>query len=272
MYRSIALLLLFIPIFAKAQESQKRAGIFSGIIIYSARITLNKTTTSKDTLRFNRNNSIFIHQNHKKEKKTTKYSYRGKTTKFSIGAHDIIGEYNFYNTVNDSLYSRKYLLGKIYFLKAKSPDIQWNITDSTKKIGEFVCTEAKAHFRGRDYIAWFTPDIPVPYGPWKLIGLPGLILQAHDSNNNIYFKAEKLTFTHVHSLGPPPVNGNENIITLAQYKKILNNLRKTMAKKAEKIAREYAKKHHISSSAIHIKVQKPKLMEIFADSIKNKKM
>lgn len=264
---NIVFLILLVPILANAQESQKKGTKFSGEIVYSVRITLNKPTISKDTLRFNRNKSIFIHHNHKTtEKKSTKYSYKGKIKKYSIRAHDSIGEYNFYNTISDSLYSRKYILDKVFFLKAKSPDIQWNITDSTKKIGKFICTKATAHFHGRDYTAWFTPAIPVPYGPWKLVGLPGLILQAHDRSNNIYFKAEKLTFIPIDSLGSPPLNGDEEIITLTKYKTILNNLRKTMAQKAEKIARKYAKKHHISRSDIRINVKQPELMEIFTSN------
>ena len=38
---------------------------------------------------------------------------------------------------------------------------------------------ATTHFRGRDWKVWFSEEIPLPLGPWKLGGLPGLILAAH---------------------------------------------------------------------------------------------
>ena len=36
-------------------------------------------------------------------------------------------------------------------------------------------------FRGRDYIAWYTEEIPYPYGPYKFSGLPGLITCIYDT-------------------------------------------------------------------------------------------
>ena len=55
-------------------------------------------------------------------------------------------------------------------------DINWEIKNKTKKIGDFTANKAIGHFRGRQYTVWFTYDIPLPIGPWKLKGIPGAIL------------------------------------------------------------------------------------------------
>ena len=56
----------------------------------------------------------------------------------------------------------------------------------------YTCQKATCHFRGRNYVAWFAPDIPVRQGPWKLGGLPGLILKAHDTDSLYTFEAVKV--------------------------------------------------------------------------------
>ena len=48
---------------------------------------------------------------------------------------------------------------------------------------------ATADFRGRRWTAWFATDIPVSDGPWKLSGLPGLILEAYDKGHQYTFTA-----------------------------------------------------------------------------------
>lgn len=53
--------------------------------------------------------------------------------------------------------------------------------EDTTTILNIVCQKATMEFRGREYTAWFTMDIPINDGPWKLYGLPGLILKAEDS-------------------------------------------------------------------------------------------
>lgn len=55
-------------------------------------------------------------------------------------------------------------------------------TDIT--ILDYKCHKALTSFRGRDYVAWFTLDIPISNGPWKFGGLPGLILQVSDSKKH----------------------------------------------------------------------------------------
>lgn len=47
--------------------------------------------------------------------------------------------------------------------------------------------KATCRFRGRDYEAWYTPEIPRSEGPWKLQGLPGLILKASDNRQHYTF-------------------------------------------------------------------------------------
>lgn len=42
----------------------------------------------------------------------------------------------------------------------------------------YECLLAESDYHGRRWKAWFTPEIPMQYGPWKFHGLPGLILKA----------------------------------------------------------------------------------------------
>ena len=65
--------------------------------------------------------------------------------------------------------------------------IDWQLTDSIDSICGYECHQAIAKFKGRTWIAWYTEDIPIDNGPWKLSGLPGLILKAHDSENDYGF-------------------------------------------------------------------------------------
>ena len=65
----------------------------------------------------------------------------------------------------------------------------WTIGDSTREVLGYTCQQATADFRGRHWTAWFATDIPVSDGPWKLGGLPGLILEAYDEGQQHVFTA-----------------------------------------------------------------------------------
>ena len=65
----------------------------------------------------------------------------------------------------------------------------WAMGDSTREMLGYTCQQATADFRGRRWTAWFTTDIPVSDGPWKLGGLPGLILEAYDEGQQHVFTA-----------------------------------------------------------------------------------
>lgn len=71
-------------------------------------------------------------------------------------------------------------------------EIEWEISDSTKTVLGHDCVMATANYHGRDWTAWFAPDIPLQEGPWKLIGLPGLILEASESTGQHSFEVTGL--------------------------------------------------------------------------------
>ena len=63
----------------------------------------------------------------------------------------------------------------------------WEILPETKLIKGFTAQKATTSYAGRDYEAWFTSEIPIPDGPYKFNGLPGLILEVADSQDHYVF-------------------------------------------------------------------------------------
>jgi len=65
---------------------------------------------------------------------------------------------------------------------------EWEVLPETTTILNYPCNKATARFKGRDWTVWFTTAIPRSEGPWKLCGLPGLILRAEDSQKHFVFE------------------------------------------------------------------------------------
>lgn len=68
------------------------------------------------------------------------------------------------------------------------PAIDWELTDSVATILGYECHSARCRFRGREWRVFFTEDIPLSDGPWKLHGLPGLIMKASDEKGHYTFE------------------------------------------------------------------------------------
>lgn len=74
-------------------------------------------------------------------------------------------------------------------------EMQWTLVeDSTTTVLGYECIMAKSDYHGRHWKAWFAPELPMPFGPWKLHGLPGLILKA-EANGGFSFVATGLERT-----------------------------------------------------------------------------
>ena len=88
---------------------------------------------------------------------------------------------------NDTIQELR-LLGKIYVnVIDVNKGQNWKISNETKTIDKYKVIKATCTFRGRNWEAWFTPDIPLLVGPWKFRGLPGLIIQIFDESKRFSY-------------------------------------------------------------------------------------
>lgn len=77
--------------------------------------------------------------------------------------------------------------------KEKTELPEWIVNnDSTIDILGYKCLFATCNYRGRNWNVWFTPEIPLKEGPWKLAGLPGLVLKAYDHSKQYVFEATSI--------------------------------------------------------------------------------
>lgn len=67
--------------------------------------------------------------------------------------------------------------------------VSWSLEEDTETICGYLCRKATGEYGGRKWTAWYTTDIPASFGPWKMCGLPGLVMAAHDAENIHNFKA-----------------------------------------------------------------------------------
>ena len=110
----------------------------------------------------------------------------------------------------------------VYKYTESIPKIKWKIESGQKEILGYKCQQALCTFRGRQYEVWFTTDIPLSYGPWKLQGLPGLILEAKDSKGEYHFTA----------VGIEKGNGDKKI---QFYAEPIRDIKRNRALKMEKM-------------------------------------
>lgn len=140
---------------------------------------------------------------HKKLQKQFLMKRNKNRWRLDINLHALIGE-TFIGYPNGKTLTQIVDLdvAGVYQYTEAVPKLGWKISSERKSILGYDCQRATCTFRGRDYEAWFTTEIPLSYGPWKFQGLPGLILEVADSKNEYHFTAT----------GIEQVGGKENIM------------------------------------------------------------
>lgn len=68
---------------------------------------------------------------------------------------------------------------------SKKPE--WTVSTEKSEVLGYKVQKATTKFAGREWIAWFAPEVPIQDGPHQFYGLPGLIVKIEDSKTDHSF-------------------------------------------------------------------------------------
>lgn len=112
---------------------------------------------------------------------------------------------------------------RIMNLQKSKTSLEWNLCDAQDTVLSYPCKRAEVLYSGRNYSAWYTTDIPIPVGPWKFYGLPGLILKIEDKEG--CFKFEALGMETLDKPSYISIDDNLEKVSLKYFNKVANDQR-----------------------------------------------
>ncbi|MBB6680033.1 GLPGLI family protein [Aequorivita sp. 609] len=206
----------------------------TGKIVYSSVLNFGggQVNKTKNNLFFTKDASIYLPQlkrNNKTEKDQNTKEDAGNNRNVEINIKvgtDEIGNLYYNNlhsrtiTCREPIYNNSVLK---YYLYDDNASIKWVLLDEFKGISGYNCQKATTTFRGRNYEAWFTSEIPLSFGPWKFSGLPGLILEVYDLTGEVYFSSEhiQIPFKNAESKVQKP-----SVDTILEYREFIEKSNK----------------------------------------------
>lgn len=94
---------------------------------------------------------------------------------------------------NSQVWTQEKIDRKLYSYQEPNIPLEWKIEEDSKEIMGYAAQKATTHFAGRDYIAWFTLEVPIPDGPYLFSGLPGLIIELYDTEDHYHFTLKSMS-------------------------------------------------------------------------------
>lgn len=150
--------------------------------------------------------------------------------KFAIGAAHSLFPWHQNPKTMKAFYNKK-IKDSMYIVINDERMGGWTLHNETKDIDGYTCYKATKHhvqyYTENEFTieAWYTPEIPVPYGPIGSGGLPGLILQLERSH--VIFIADKITLN--------PKNGIKAMPEIENGRKIDETERRVLMRRARKV-------------------------------------
>ncbi len=223
--KHIITLLAFSVFFGTSYAQAPKAQLFASYQYYHQFDATEAPQLDSVTLHINLDQQVSLYNNISYERRTSGDAqiedddYGIVVTK-EISFSDGQGYPIYTNHKQQLIYERRIALDegkkKPFIVVDSDAKIQWVLKEEFRSIGRFNCQKAESTFRGRTYIAWFDRSIPSSIGPWKLHGLPGLIIEVSDESNQVAFAISSLAYPtpHEHVLSKPS-SGEE--ISLQTY-------------------------------------------------------
>jgi GLPGLI family protein len=178
--KKLFLLSLFIAftIYGNSQQNQQE---FRGVAEYSIKMAKDSYFFDSELV-FTSKKSSFVY---KKNKKTKWFREDENGFNFQKIYTDSLGYQVFIDLITKESQVREFCRQEQPFIYKDKINIAWKLEDKQKEIGGLKCSKATANFRGRNYIAWYAPEVPTSAGPWKFNGLPGLIVSVKDETGEV---------------------------------------------------------------------------------------
>jgi len=98
----------------------------------------------------------------------------------------------FIDNVNRKIIDRETVSAKCFESEEKKPDYNWSLGANSIKVLDYDCQDAISKFSGKNWNVLYSEAIPVSAGPWKLGGLPGLIMKAETEDGIHSFEAVQI--------------------------------------------------------------------------------
>ena len=171
------------------------AGVFgqsftSGTVLYK-QVFKPQDQEYKGTLQFSPAHSVYYYS--RSEKGSNEPTLVKKSdVKYVLNLEDSEGFTCYKNLSDKRMLTRDIIWMRFFRIDEPIPEINWKQLPDHKTILGYDCKAAAGLFRGRTYRVWFAPAIAVDGGPWKLGGLPGLILEATTDDGLFTFVAESI--------------------------------------------------------------------------------
>jgi len=101
----------------------------------------------------------------------------------------------FTNIAEGKIVDKQEFMGKTFLIQGEVEKYKWKLIDEQEIILGYTCQKATYQKDStHNFIAWFTPQIPVATGPRSISGLPGMILKLDMDNGRMVTEATLVEF------------------------------------------------------------------------------